>query len=321
MEYRKLGDTDLDVSAVGLGCWAIGKLGWGEVDDKESIAAIHAAIDCGMTFLDTAAIYGFGHSEVVVGKAIKGKRDKVIVATKCGIGWTEKKTDAVKPMASRKKIFEGCEFSLKNLEIDVIDLYQIHWPDPEVAIEETMGALAELQKQGKIRHIGLSNFPVNLMDRAKAVAPFVSLQSKFSLLSQDLLKQEIPYCKKNNIGFLAYSPLEMGLLTGKYKEAPKMEGFDFRTWNKFFAPDPFKRIQPLIQLLTAIGKKYGKTPGQAAANWVLQTPGITCALIGAKTVKQVEENAASCAWKMDAADYKRLSEAASLSIPVPVEFK
>ena len=227
MKYRKLGTSDLVVSEVGLGTWVLGGDHWGHAEDEESIAAIHAALDSGINLIDTAPAYGRGHAEEIVGKAIKGRRARVIVATKCGVHRDGKKFSySPKPDDIRKEI----EDSLRRLGLDTIDLYQCHWPDPKTPVEETMREMLKMRDAGKIRHIGVSNFDVPLLERALAVAPVVSLQPHYSLLERKVEQSILPFCREKKIGIISYGTLGSGILTGKYVEPPCFSKGDCRSF-------------------------------------------------------------------------------------------
>ena len=219
MRTRRLGNTDLELTVVGLGTWAIGgpwQYGWGPQDENEAIAAILKAIDLGINWIDTAAIYGCGHSEELVGMALKQTKIKPIIATKCSLLWNDKreKIGCLKAESIRKE----CEDSLKRLGVEAIDLYQMHWPDPEKDIEEGWGEMARLQKQGKVRYIGVCNYNTAQLDRIRKIAPVVSLQPPYSMIRRGVEAELLPYCAKNNIGVVAYSPMQRGLLTGKFSK-------------------------------------------------------------------------------------------------------
>lgn len=311
MEYRKLDGTEFDVSVVGIGCWAMGGLVWGEVDDAESEAAIKRALDLGVNFVDTAAVYGAGRSERVVGRAIKGRRDDVVLATKCGIQWgvpgdfTSFTRDASKAMIQRE-----CDESLERLGVDVIDLYQIHWPDEHTPIAEMMAAMAELKAAGKIRAIGVSNFSAAQIAEAGKHAPVASVQPPYSLLRRDIEPELLPYCAEHGVGVVAYSPMQKGLLTGKYTPETTFPDTDARgRWDKNFKGERFLECLKFVEKLREIGARHGKTVAQVAINWVVYRPAVTVAICGAKRPSQVEDNVGAAGWQLTEADLAEIEAA------------
>jgi len=311
MEYRKLDGTDFEVSAVGLGCWAMGALGWGEVDDAESDAAIKRALDLGINFLDTAAIYGAGHSERVVGRAITGRRDDVVLATKCGIQWgVPGDVATLSRVASRAMILKECDESLERLGVEAVDLYQIHWPDEATPIAEMMEAMVALKDAGKIRAIGVSNFSTAQLDEARAHAPVAAVQPPYSLLRRDIEPELLPYCAEHDVGVVAYSPLQKGLLTGKHTAKTKFGEDDVRgRWDKNFKGERFLECLRFVEVLREIGARRGKTPAQVAINWVIHRPGVTLAICGAKRPSQVEDNAGAAGWQLTADELAEIEAA------------
>lgn len=292
LETRRLGDSDMDITPVGFGAWAIGGggwvYGWGPQDDRDSIAAIHKALDLGINWIDTAAAYGLGHSEEVVGKAINGMTDPPYVFTKCELTWNEKGEiiDCLKSDSIRKE----CEDSLRRLNLDVIDLYQIHWPRPDEDLEEGWSTLAELQREGKVRWIGVSNFSVEQMKRVMTIAPINSLQPPYSLIRPDAEQEILPYCKENNIGVIIYSPMYSGLLTGKMS-AERVKNFpsdDWRQHDPEFQPPLLEKNLKLVDTLTEIGNEHDVDPGVVAIGWTLRQPAVTGAIVGARNPEQVE---------------------------------
>ncbi|HEY55078.1 MAG TPA: aldo/keto reductase [Dehalococcoidia bacterium] len=307
MEYHRLGKSELNVSVIGLGTWAIGGFFWGPTDEKEAIAAIQKAIDSGINLIDTAPIYGDGHSEETIGKAIKGHRQQVVIATKCGARLKDgKPLNDLTPKSIRKEL----EVSLKLLDTDVIDLYQCHFPDPNTPIEETMAEMSKMKAEGKIRCIGVSNFDVTLLQKAKKVAPIVSNQVQYSMLNRDIEKELVPFCQEQDIGILAYGPMGGGILTGKYKEMPKFEAGDARSFFYNYYQEPqWSQVQTLLKALESIAARHGKPVSQVAVNWARQQPGITSALVGARSHKQAEANAAAGNWQLSADEMASIKEA------------
>ncbi len=302
MQTRQLGNSDLHITPLGLGTWAIGgggwANGWGSQDDQESIATIKRALELGINWIDTAAIYGMGHSEEIVGKAIKG-REKPYIFTKCSLKWDEKGnvTNNLKADSIRNEV----EASLKRLGIDVIDLYQIHWPNPDADIEEGWSTLAQLKQEGKVRAIGVSNFNVEQLRRAQKIAPVDSLQPPYSLIQPDVEKEILPFCQEQNIGVIAYSPMASGLLTGAMTKE-RVEKFPDDDWRKNapeFTEPHLSRNLELATLLSDIGYPYNRTPGEVAVAWVLRNPAVTGAIVGGRHMRQVEEIIGAAEFQID----------------------
>jgi aryl-alcohol dehydrogenase-like predicted oxidoreductase len=305
MEKRRLGNSNLMASVIGFGAWAAGKAGWGNVDEREIMEAIQTAYDHGVNFFDTAPFYGFGESERILGKTLKPVRDKVIIATKFGLVWNEK-GDFVKDV-SRKNILREIDQSLKNLNTDYIDLYQVHWPDDQTPIEETMETLNELVEKGKIRYIGVSNFSVEQMEEARKYANVVSLQSLYNLLQRDVEKAEYPYTEKNEMGFIPYSPLAQGLLTGKFNTQTTLPPDDVRRqFNPLFQEGRFEENLKKVEKIRTVAERYNKPTAQVAVNWLLAKPAVTTVITGAKNKEQILQNIASSEWKLTREDVARL---------------
>lgn len=303
MEYRQLGKSQVKASAITFGAWAIGGSMWGGSNEDDAIEAIRTAIDIGITSIDTAPGYGFGKSEELIAKATKGRRDKVQLFTKFGLRRDSEegeyffdlkyqgKVHKIYRNARKKSVLAECENSLKRLQTDYIDLYQCHWPDPSTPIEETMEALAQLLKEGKILAAGVSNFSVSEIERANKVVPIASDQPPYSMVLRDIEKDVLPYCRANNIGVIVYSPLQRGLLTGKFKPDHKFAQEDHRATQPHFQPEYIRRVNAFLERLKPIANKYGATLGQLVLNWTMQQPGITAVLVGARDANQVKENA------------------------------
>jgi len=292
MQKRKLGASDMEISPIGIGAWAMGgggwQFAWGAQDDAESVDAIHAALDKGINWIDTAAIYGLGHSEEVVARALAGRRNRPLVFTKCGIVWNEKRENrrTIEPESIRKEV----EQSLSRLKLDVIDLYQIHWPEPDNLVEAAWTMMAKLQQEGKVRYIGVSNFNVDQMRRAQAIAPITSLQPPYSIISPEIEKEILPYAQANNIGVIVYSPMKSGLLTGAMtrERIAAMPEDDFRKRTPPFKEPLLSRNLETAELLAAIGKRHGRTAGEVAIAWTLRHPAVTAAIVGMRSAKQVD---------------------------------
>jgi len=289
MQFRRLGNSDLKVSVVGLGTWAMGGDFFGEVDDEQSIRTIQTAIDNGINLIDTAPAYGAGHSEEVVGKAIQGRRDDVVIATKVGILRDgERFLNNLKPESIRQEIDD----SLRRLNVDVIDVYQIHWPDPNTPIEESLNELLKIHEAGKFKYLGVSNFKPRLMDQVREITDIVSLQPHYSLLRRDIEKSVLPYCRENNIGVMSYGTLAGGILTGKFTEIPDFSEKDRRSdFYNYFQEPVWGKVQQLMNVLFDIAEKYNRPVTQVSIEWAFQQDGVTSALVGAKTEEQAITNA------------------------------
>jgi aryl-alcohol dehydrogenase-like predicted oxidoreductase len=295
MQTRQLGNSDMRITTVGYGAWAIGGPGWqfawGAQDDNDSIAAIHRALELGVNWIDTAAAYGLGHSEEIVAKALKAwSGAKPYVFTKCGLRW-DAQGNVIKKLKA-ESVKEEVENSLKRLGVEAIDLYQIHWPpDPDSPeLEEGWSTLAALKKEGKLRWIGVSNFNVNQMQRAQKIAPVTSLQPPYSLVNREVEPEILPYCKQQNIGVIVYSPMASGLLTGSMtrERAAKLGDGDWRSRNTNFQEPKLSQNLALVEELRAIGKRHGRSPGEVAIAWTLLNPAVTAAIVGARSAKQAE---------------------------------
>jgi aryl-alcohol dehydrogenase-like predicted oxidoreductase len=306
MEQRRLRDSDLELPVVTFGAWAIGGLFWGGSDDQDAISAIHASIDAGVNAIDTAPIYGCGHSERIVGQAIRGRRDQVKILTKCGIRWdtTEGEHHFTIPapgggevVAYRtlrpESIVQECEGSLQRLGIETIDLYQVHTHSNTATAEEAMGALVRLKEQGKIQVIGVSNYSSQQMEEACRHAPIASNQIRYNLLEQSIEEDALPHCRRYNIGVIAYSPMAMGLLTGKVTMDRTFPETDTRSWRPLFQPDVRRQVLEALEKIRPIANAHQATLGQLAVAWVIAQEGITTALVGARNATQAAENAAA----------------------------
>ncbi len=290
MQTRQLGNSDLQITRIGYGAWAIGGAGWeaawGKQDDGEAVAAIQAAIDGGINWIDTAAVYGLGHSEELVAKALKGRRNRPYIFTKSSKLWDKDRNI----ISSMKSIRKEIEDSLSRLQVDVVDLYQIHWPDPDDEIEEGWAAMSKLKDEGKVRWIGVSNFNVAQMERAAKIAPITSLQPPYSLVKRNVEAEILPYCEQHNIGVINYSPMGAGLLTGAMtlERARNLPADDWRSRSENFREPRLLRHVQLVEILKTIGENHGRTPGEVAVAWTLRLPAITAAIVGARSAKQVE---------------------------------
>lgn len=292
MQTKQLGNSELHITPIGFGAWAIGgggwAFGWGAQDDQESIEAIARALDLGVNWIDTAAIYGLGHSEEVVAKALKGRSSRPYIFTKCSMIWDEKREigRSLKADSVRREV----EASLRRLDIETIDLYQIHWPNPESEIEEGWTTLSKLKDEGKVRYIGVSNFNVEQLKRIQEIAPVTSLQPPYSLVKPDVENDILPFCQENNIGVIVYSPMQSGLLTGKMTPewVANLPDDDWRKNSSEFQEPRLSRNLKLVEVLQHIGKQYDRSPGEVAIAWTLNNPAVTAAIVGARNPKQVE---------------------------------
>lgn len=307
METRKLGYSDLHVTRIGLGTWAIGgggwDYGWGPQDDVRSLATIDRALELGINWIDTAAVYGLGHSEEILGQAVARRRDKVIIATKCGLVWDEGDTSTYGRLTA-DSVRQEAEDSLRRLGVDIVDLYQIHWPDPEEQIEEAWAVIAELIEAGKVRYGGVSNFSVEQLKRIQPIHPVASLQPPYSMLAREIEEDLLPYCAENDIGVIVYSPMESGLLTGKYARE-RIENLPDEDWRKestqFTEPELSANLK-LIEGLRPIAGRNGKTLAQLAVAWVLRRPEVTAAIVGARDPGQIEETVEAGEWRLSEED-------------------
>ena len=307
MEVAKLGSSGIEVTRVALGTWAIGGWLWGGTDVEQSVRAIHAALDMGITTVDTAPVYGFGLAEEILAEALARQqvpREKVIIATKFGMEWDDKQNTwrNARPERIRKEIDD----SLRRLRTDYIDLYQIHWPDPNTPIAETAQVVKELYEAGKIRAIGVCNYSVEQLEEWRRHAPLHSVQPRYNLLERQIEKDVLPYCREHGLAVLAYSPLARGLLTGKFTENPTFKPGDSRQTDKRFTGEAYKRNLRIVEKLKALAAEKGKTVAQLAVRWVLDQPGVTVALWGARTPEQIREAAGVSGWRLSRDDLARI---------------
>jgi aryl-alcohol dehydrogenase-like predicted oxidoreductase len=292
MTKKRLGNSDMELTPIGVGAWAIGgggwKFGWGPQDDAKSVAAIHAALDHGVNWIDTAAIYGLGHSEEVVARALAGRSNRPYVFTKCERVWNE--AGEISGVLKADSVRRECEASLRRLAVDTIDLYQIHWPEPDPDVEEAWGCLAQLRQEGKVRWIGVSNFKPSQMERCRKIAPITSLQPPYSAVSPDVEKETLPYCEQHGIGVIVYSPMKSGLLTGAMtkERVAALPPDDFRRNALAFQEPNLTKNLKLADLMKAIGARHGRSAGEVAIAWTLRNPAVTAAIVGMRSAAQVE---------------------------------
>ncbi len=294
---------------MGGGGWAFA---WGPQDDDESIGAIHAALDKGINWIDTAAVYGLGHSEEVVARALQGRSNRPYVFTKCERIWGEDRQ--IRKSLKRDSIMAECEASLRRLQVDAIDLYQIHWPEPDEDVEEGWATLADLQKQGKVRWIGVSNFSASQLARAQAIAPITSLQPPYSMIQADIEAEILPFCGAHDIGTIVYSPMKSGMLTGAMtrERIANMPDDDFRKRTPNFQEPMLTRNLNLVELLREIGNSHGRTPGEVAIAWTLRRPEVTGAIVGMRSPQQVDGVIGAAEFRLSEDEINRIQNALSV---------
>ena len=318
METRQLGRTDLHITPIGFGAWAIGGGewvgGWGSQDDNDSIAAIHRALDHGINWIDTAPAYGLGRSERIVAQALKGMAERPYIFTKCAIRWRDDRS--LYNSLTAESVREEVENSLRRLETDVIDLYQIHWPDPAEQIEEGWQTMAELQREGKVRWIGVSNFSVEQMQRMEAIAPIASLQPPYSLIKPQVEDEILPFCLNQQIGVIVYSPMMSGLLTGKMtrERIANMPEDDWRKRDAEFQEPRLTQNLELVEVLRAIGERHGRSPGEVAVAWTLRHPAVTGAIVGARRPDQIDGTIGAGTFRLSPEELTEIEMARGLQV-------
>lgn len=316
MQFRDLGQSGIEASAVAIGTWAIGGWMWGGTDEQDSIDAIRAGLDAGVNFIDTAPAYGLGLSEEIVGRAIEGRREDVVLATKCGLVWDTDKGEHFVDQGDKslhlylgaESVRQEVEDSLRRLNTDYIDLYQTHWQDDTTPIEETMEALVDLKEEGKIRAIGVSNATTEDMDEYREVGPVDCDQEEYNMIDRELEEENLPYCDQHGIAVLAYSPLARGMLTGKMTPDREFPEGDQRRESDRFSVENRQRVQEMLNDLEPIAQDYDLTLAQLAVAWTLEQPGMTHALVGARNPQQARENAQAGTVRLKDADLDRMDE-------------
>jgi aryl-alcohol dehydrogenase-like predicted oxidoreductase len=312
MDTKRLGSSDLHITLIGFGAWAIGgsdwEFAWGQQDDNESIGSIREAIDAGVNWIDTAPVYGLGHSEEIVARALEGVRNRPYIFTKCSRTWDENRKIGF--CLKAESIRRECEASLKRLKVDAIDLYQIHWPAPDEDLEEGWAAMAKLKEEGKVRCIGVSNFNVAQMRRAQTIAPITSLQPRYSLIHREIEAEILPFTARQNIGVIAYSPMASGLLTGAMtkQRVAGLPADDWRRNNRDFQEPLLSSHLQLVELLRAIGGRHGLTPGAVAVAWVLKNPTVTGAIVGARRPGQFSEIVRAAQFRLGPAEIAEIKQ-------------
>ncbi|OZM58419.1 aldo/keto reductase [Lottiidibacillus patelloidae] len=296
MEKRRIGNSDIDASVIGFGAWAAGKTGWGNVDENEVKDAILRAVDLEVNFFDTAPVYGYGESERIIGEALQNVREQVYIATKCGLLWDEK--GKVQKHNGKESILKEVDASLKRLNTDYIDLYQVHWPDVNTPISETMDALNEILHMKKVKYVGVSNFSAEQMEEAKIYAPIISLQSQYSILKRKVENEDIPFVEREGMSLIPYSPLAQGLLTGKFSKDFIIDEKDVRAFNPLFKEEAFAKNLEIVEKMKPIAEKYDRPLSQVAVNWLLSKKVVSSVICGARNAAQVEENTNASEWKL-----------------------
>lgn len=318
MLKRRIGTTELEASVIGYGCWVIsGSDFWTGTGDESSIKAVQTAYDMGINFFDVAPVYGFGHAEELLGKALKGKRGKVIIASKCGLVWDDQKR--ITNLLSKRSILKEIDDSLRRLGTDYIDIYQMHWPDYNTPIEETMDALNQIKKEGKIRFIGASNFPVKLLNEARKYGEIVSHQCLYNMIDRNAdfyhniplyyrtEEEIIPDCKENKTAFIPYSPLCQGLLTGTFKPGENFDEKDVRNANPELKGEKLARNLQIVEELKKVAERIGKPLSQIALNWLIKNETVTTIIAGATKTAHIKDNVESAAWELDDETYKEIN--------------
>jgi aryl-alcohol dehydrogenase-like predicted oxidoreductase len=310
MQKVKLGQTDMEFTRLGLGTWAIGgggwEYGWGPQDEKDSIATIIRAVELGINWIDTAAIYGLGRAEEAAGKALKLLKSRVFIATKCGRG--ARADGTIYPILSRETVRQECEASLRRLGVDVIDLYQIHWPEPDEKIEEAWEAMTGLVEEGKVRYIGVSNFSLRQLERVQRIHPAASLQPPYNMFRREAEEELLPYCRAHGIGVLAYSPMARGLLTGKWtrQRTAELAADDHRRRAADFIEPRLSINLEFVESLRAVAGRHGRTVAELAIAWALRNDAVTSVIVGARRPQQIEETAGAGDWQPDSDDISQI---------------
>lgn len=311
MRTRRLGQTDLHLTTMGLGTWAIGgpwAFGWGPQSEVDSIATIERALDLGINWIDTAPAYGLGQAERLIGQALRGRRERPLIATKCGLVWDDSQAKNVVPRLKADSIQREAEASLKRLGVETIDLYQIHWPNPESDIEEAWHAIDRLVRAGTVRYAGVSNFSIPQLERLRPIAQVASLQPPLSPLDRVVEREVLPYCVEHNIGVVAYGAMAYGLLTGKFsrQSVDHLPPDDWRRKGGRFQEPELSANLELVEGFRPIAERHGRPLAHLAIAWVLHRPGITAAIVGARRPEQIEQTAAAADWELADEDLRAI---------------
>ena len=312
MKTRQFGNTDMHITPIGFGTWALGggdwAFGWGPQDDEQSIAAIHRALDLGINWIDTAAVYGLGHSEEIVARALKDRSERPYVFTKCSRVWDD--NGEISSSLKAQSIRRECENSLRRLQVDVIDLYQVHWPMPESELEEGWETMAQLKDEGKVRYIGVCNFNVEQMRRVMRIAPISTLQPPYSLVKPEVEEEILPFCEEQDIGVIVYSPMMSGLLSGSMtrERIAKLPDDDWRKRNPEFQEPRLSRNLALVEQLQEIGYMHSRSPGEVAIAWTLHNPAVTAAIVGARRPEQVDSIIGAAEFRLTEAEFDQIEE-------------
>ena len=312
MKTRQFGNTDMHITPIGFGTWALGggswAFGWGPQDDEQSIAAIHRALDLGINWIDTAAVYGLGHSEEIVARALKDRSERPYVFTKCSRVWDE--NGEISSSLKAQSIRRECENSLRRLQVDVIDLYQVHWPMPESELEEGWETMAQLKDEGKVRYIGVCNFNVEQMRRVMRIAPISTLQPPYSLVKPEVEEEILPFCQEQEIGVIVYSPMMSGLLSGSMtrERIAKLPDDDWRKRDSEFQEPRLSHNLALVEQLQEIGYMHSRSPGEVAIAWTLHNPAVTAAIVGARRPEQVDSIIGAAEFRLTEAEFDQIEE-------------
>jgi len=308
MKYSNTDDLDITLSRLGFGCWQLGGHGWGRLSETEMVRTAHRAIDRGINLFDTAPIYGLGHSEELLGRILSTKRKEIVLATKVGLVWEKSEIFQKFTDTSPANINREIDASLKRLNTDYIDIYQIHWHDPSIPIAEPMYALEKLKLAGKIRHIGCCNFSLSLLKEALQHGRIATVQVPYNLVDKEIEDDLLVFCRQNGLAIIAYRPLARGLLSGKYNESTKFGNDDTRSQERYFQGEEFRKNLQVVERIKAIADRINRTPAQVAIRWALENPYVTTALFGVKTVAQLEENLAAMDFELSGDEMELLNE-------------
>ena len=309
MRYRKFGTSDLNLSVIGFGAWGIGGFPfWKNEGDEKSRKSILTAYENGINFFDTAPVYGFGHSEKLIGETLKPYRENVIIATKCGLRWDREDVASIKRDSTPKSIEAEIDASLKRLQTDWIDIYQVHWPDPNTKLEETVAELSKIRDTGKIRYIGVSNFSLDQLETATQFAEISSLQNEYNLLQRSMENRVFDFCKSNAVSVIAYSPLASGVLTGKYSANSRFTDWRANSKSGKFVGKKFVENMRKVDQLKAISERLGRSCSEIALNFVINSPVVVSAIVGVKNENQLCQNLNAANWNLTDLDLEEIEK-------------